>query len=303
MPAPTMALERMNRLLKMPRSAACLLRLVRNVLLAWSAVCCMPALAQEQAALLSLINAYRATPQACAGASSQVASPLSPDARLVNVDVSQDPVEALRKAGLHVVAMEAISVSGLSNAEAVMKALESRYCTAITKKEYTTAGISRTADTWRIVLAAPRLASDPGGIAKTGDEILQLVNAARSAPRTCGSKRFRAARPLGWNERLARAALMHSQDMANENYVGHLDKAGASAAARARRAGYHWRAIGENVAAGQSSARSVVEGWLSSPGHCANIMRPDFTEMGAAYAISQESDLLIYWTQVFGAPR
>lgn len=45
-----------------------------------------------------------------------------------------------------------------------------------------------------------------------------------------------------------------------------------------------------------------MEGWLLSPGHCANIMKADYTEMGAAYALKR-ADNTIMWTQVLGRPR
>jgi uncharacterized protein YkwD len=73
---------------------------------------------------------------------------------------------------------------------------------------------------------------------------------------------------------------------------------------RAHLAGYRWRRIGENIASGQGSPQAAVEGWLDSPGHCANTMHPGFTEMGAAYAINPASETgTVYWTQAFGAPR
>jgi len=43
--------------------------------------------------------------------------------------------------------------------------------------------------------------------------------------------------------------------------------------------------------------------WLASPPHCENIMKREFAEMGAAYAVNQNSDSIIYWTQVFGTRR
>jgi len=46
-----------------------------------------------------------------------------------------------------------------------------------------------------------------------------------------------------------------------------------------------------------------MAGWLASPGHCSNIMNPDFSEMGAAYAIEENSAAVSYWTQAFGTPR
>ena len=64
--------------------------------------------------------------------------------------------------------------------------------------------------------------------------------------------------------------------------------------------GYNWQTCGENIAAGQPSIRAAVKAWLASPGHCANIMDPDFEEMGLGMARNADSDYGIYWTQVFG---
>jgi len=52
---------------------------------------------------------------------------------------------------------------------------------------------------------------------------------------------------------------------------------------RAKAAGYRGRQIGENIAAGQSSPNKAMASWLASPGHCANLMNPMFTQVGAAY--------------------
>jgi len=64
--------------------------------------------------------------------------------------------------------------------------------------------------------------------------------------------------------------------------------------------GYGWRVVGENIAAGQGSALQVVAGWLACPGHCANILSPDFREMGTAYGLNPKAAMEIYWTQVLG---
>ena len=50
------------------------------------------------------------------------------------------------------------------------------------------------------------------------------------------------------------------------------------------------------------TADKVVAGWLASPGHCANLMTPAFSELGAGYAVDPKSDAGIYWTALFGAP-
>jgi uncharacterized protein YkwD len=92
--------------------------------------------------------------------------------------------------------------------------------------------------------------------------------------------------------------------MASQRYFSHQGKDGRVVADRALQAGYRWRRIGENIASGQESPEEVVAGWLSSPGHCANIMDGRVAEMGAAYAINSAGETLrVYWTQVFAAPR
>ena len=51
------------------------------------------------------------------------------------------------------------------------------------------------------------------------------------------------------------------------------------------------------------TAREAVDGWLASPGHCANIMEPRFRETGIALAVGRASDRPTYWVQVFAAPK
>lgn len=96
---------------------------------------------------------------------------------------------------------------------------------------------------------------------------------------------------------------MHAADMARNSFMAHRGSDGSSPSERADRAGYDWRTVGENVAAGPDDAAAVVQGWLDSPEHCANIMEPSFTEMGVAFAVDQRSRFGIYWAQVFGRPR
>ena len=128
------------------------------------------------------------------------------------------------------------------------------------------------------------------------------MNAARSAPRLCGSRLFAAAGPLALNPALTQAAQAHSRDMATQRYFSHQARDGSYVAERATRAGYAWRWIGENIASGVNTAEEAVAGWLESPGHCANIMNPAFTEMGVAYSLNTERRMM-YWTQVIGAAR
>jgi hypothetical protein len=89
---------------------------------------------------------------------------------------------------------------------------------------------------------------------------------------------------------LEAAAQRHSNDMANNNWFSHYGTDGSSPWDRIREAGYYpMLSGGENIAAGYSTVLSVIEGWLKSPGHCANIMSPYFREIGAAKAVNLSS--------------
>src|SRR6185295_14755405 len=134
-------------------------------------------------------------------------------------------------------------------------------------------------------LAAPFAPPPQSAAADVAARVLALTNEARSRPRKCGNQFFEAAPPLKPNPLLERAAALHSRDMAQHSYLEHEDRGGASPADRVTRTGYPWRSVGENIASGQTSPEQVVQEWIGSPGHCANLMSPSFTEMGVAYAV------------------
>ncbi|MCY1182408.1 uncharacterized protein, YkwD family [compost metagenome] len=151
------------------------------------------------------------------------------------------------------------------------------------------------------MLARPLLAGGLGDWQVEGQKLLEQINTARTQARQCGSQSFSAAGPLTWNATLAGAAQEHTRAMANQNFFDHKDRDGRTPGDRAELAGYSAQLTGENIAAGLDSASKVVEGWLASPGHCANLMNPQFRELGAAYAVDPKSDAGIYWTAMFGA--
>ncbi len=142
-----------------------------------------------------------------------------------------------------------------------------------------------------------------GCMSDTDKEMLKQINQARSTARQCGSQSFSAAPALAWDCTLAQAALTHSKDMADNNFFSHTGSDGQKPSQRVTNAGYQWRATGENIAAGQDTVSEVMNGWLQSPGHCANIMKSKYTEVGAARYRNDNSDYRIYWTQVFATPR
>jgi uncharacterized protein YkwD len=93
--------------------------------------------------------------------------------------------------------------------------------------------------------------------------------------------------------------------MASNNFFSHTGSNGSSVGNRATSAGYSWTAIGENIAAGTSysAVGAVIQGWIDSPGHCVNLMRSSYKELGAAKVSNASSSYKVYWTQVFGKSR
>ena len=251
---------------------------------------------------LAEINAIRA--QGCSG---------HPGARPVLISVAKlDRVaealasgrrlpDALKDAGYIAVQSAALEASG-SDA-GIARELARRGCEDIIDPAYRELGIATRKDRAWFVLAMPLVPPAASDAEDIGRRVLELVNEARADPRRCGRKRFDAAPPLALSELLQRAALEHARDMASRSSLSHAGSDGSTHAERATRAGYPWRVVGENIAAGQSTAEQVVAGWLKSAGHCANLMDPDFSEMGVAFAAAPQGGKGIYWAQMFGTPR
>ena len=133
------------------------------------------------------------------------------------------------------------------------------------------------------------------------ERVVDLVNAARSKKRKCGSERFAAAPPLSVSPDLEDAAADHARDMARKKYFDHRGSDGTQPKDRVLREGYQPRISGENIALGPESAEEVVAGWLASPGHCANIMDSRFQHIGVGVATGRGRGQT-YWVQTFGAP-
>ncbi len=197
--------------------------------------------------------------------------------------------------------LSVIHLSGYMRDAGVRQLLHDKYCPLLMKPEWQHIGGEWRGNELWIVLAVPHtLPTDKEAIAQ---QVLVLVNQARAASRRCGSQRYAATTPLRLSAVLNKTAQLHADDMARHEKMQHEGSDGSSPAQRITRQGYRWKVAGENVAAGADNAAEVVAGWLSSPGHCANIMRPQFTEMGVAFAINQHDDYAVYWAQSFAAPR
>jgi uncharacterized protein YkwD len=213
--------------------------------------------------------------------------------------------EALARVGYPVASSRSLHIRGAREDAALRSAIEGRHCDAINDERLAELGVHQSGDQTWIVLASrselPFAAlQDPAAVA---ERVLALVNAARAEGARCGRERFEPAAPLSMAPALMAAAALHSLDMAARGSLGHDGSDGSSSADRIARAGYAWRAAGENVASGQRDAEAAVKGWLESPGHCATLMDARFTETGIAYALAPSQNPAVYWTQVFAAPR
>ncbi len=192
------------------------------------------------------------------------------------------------------------SLRGYRSPQAAVQALVPQHCQALADPSLREVGVQGSGHSWWVIAAAPFA---PPAAAQADDiagRVLALVNQARSQPRRCGGRSFAAAGPLRLDAQLARAAAVHADSMARYGYLEHQGRDGSTPAERVSRTGYRWRSVGENIAAGQTTAEQVVRGWIASPEHCANIMEPRFTEMGVAYAVNKGSEGGIYWAQAFG---
>lgn len=257
--------------------------------------------AAEEARLIEAINAYRGEVQRCGVQASEPLPPLTRDARLLLPAAGTgDLQQALSASGYPLVNVQAISLSGPRDAQSAMQALAESFCRVLLDPQFIDIGVSHMDRDWRIVLARPLLSGRLGDWQAEGRKLLEQINTARAQARQCGGQSFAAAAPLTWNAELGSAAEVHSRAMANDNFFAHQGRDGSTPGDRAELAGYTGAEVGENIAAALDTPGAVVQGWLASPGHCANLMNPQYRELGAAYASDPQSDAGIYWTALFG---
>ncbi|MFY1598710.1 CAP domain-containing protein [Micromonospora sp. WMMD737] len=128
------------------------------------------------------------------------------------------------------------------------------------------------------------------GAGSQASQVVALVNAER-AKAGCGA--------VSIDDKLTTAAQRHSQDQADHRNMSHTGSDGSNVGTRLDRVGYSWRTYGENVAWNQKTPAAVMDAWMNSSGHRANILNCAFTEIGVGVANSNGP----YWTQVFAAPR
>ena len=116
-------------------------------------------------------------------------------------------------------------------------------------------------------------------------EVIRLVNEIRVE---------RGLRELTYNWELSRVARYKSQDMHDNRYFSHTSPVYGSPFQMMKNFGITYRSAAENIARGQSSSQAVVNAWMNSSGHRANILNSSFTEIGVGYVAEGH-----YWTQMF----
>ena len=140
---------------------------------------------------------------------------------------------------------------------------------------------------------APNVASQSQSIAQMEEAVRKGINAERQK---------RGLKPLSSNEKLRLVARDYSRRMNREGFFSHYDKAGRSVADRVRGAGQSYRLVGENLFTSTNApdpAAASIKGWMDSPGHRANILRPEFTQTGLGI---WKNGTTYHFTQVFLRP-
>ena len=153
--------------------------------------------------------------------------------------------------------------------------------------------------------ANPASVGSTCGLPEFRARVLARINQVRAGGANCGVDGvFGAAAPLAWNDKLTLAAEGHSQDMAAKNYFSHTSADGRMLGDRVNATGYSWSSLGENIAAGYPTINAVMDGWIASPGHCANLMHAGFAEVGVVCVPGAPGDTYsTYWTMDLGQPR
>jgi uncharacterized YkwD family protein/spore coat assembly protein SafA len=120
------------------------------------------------------------------------------------------------------------------------------------------------------------------------NQVIQLTNQQRA-------KNGLPALKADWE--LSRVARYKSVDMRDKNYFSHTSPTYGSPFTMMKNFGVSYRTAAENIAAGQRTPQEVVNAWMNSPGHRANILKSDITHIGVGYA--EGGSKRHYWTQMF----
>jgi uncharacterized protein YkwD len=221
-------------------------------------------------------------------------------ARLVRGDSLEDALEAT---GHRATRATFFHMGGAVDDVAVARTIARDACAHLLDPGFRLVGVARSGQEVWIVLATLPATDALADVERVRREVVERANTARARSRRCGSRAVGPAGPLRVSTALERAARLHARDMAARGAAAHTGSDGSQPGDRVTRTGYRWRLVGENVAAGQTSAEQVVRDWLASPGHCENLMDPRFRETGVAFVVDTASVSAVYWVQVFAVAR
>lgn len=125
----------------------------------------------------------------------------------------------------------------------------------------------------------------PDAVRSYETEVIRLVNVQRAQ---------NGLAPLAENWELSRVARWKSQDMSSNGYFSHNSPTYGTPFQMMRSFGLTYRSAGENIAYGQRTPAAVVNAWMNSSGHRANILSKSYTQIGVGYCAEGN-----YWTQMF----
>lgn len=120
------------------------------------------------------------------------------------------------------------------------------------------------------------------------EQVTALVNQHRSEA---------GLQPLTHDAQLSDVARVKSAEMRDRNYFSHQSPTYGSPFDMMQQFGIQYRSAGENIAAGQTSPQAVVQAWMDSPGHRANILNASYTKIGVGFV--EGGSYGYYWTQLF----
>ena len=134
----------------------------------------------------------------------------------------------------------------------------------------------------------PESPEKPDNSGTKASQVVNLVNQQRQKYGLSGLKS---------DSELTRLAQLKAEDMAAKGYFSHTSPTYGSAFDMLKKAGYSYRTAGENIAMGQKTAETVMNGWMNSSGHRANILGTGYTKIGVGYAVNAKGTP--YWVQIF----
>lgn len=126
------------------------------------------------------------------------------------------------------------------------------------------------------------------GTSTQAEAVLKLVNEERAK---------QGLQPLTLSSKLTSIATMKAKDMAEKGYFDHTSPTYGTPFQMLQQFGVHYSSAGENIAAGQQTPEQVMQGWMNSSGHRANILNKNYDTIGIGYY--KGGSYGTYWTQLF----